>query len=1034
MEQGTGKSREVRLGLVMYGGVSLAIYINGVAQEFFHAVRGRGVYRLIKALTDSDIVVDVISGTSAGGVNGIMLGYALCNDRDFAATAGLWRTAGDINRLLLDPAKNQESAYALLDGEGYYQANLEEAFATMPALAERDEDPSPVTELDLFVTGTDVDGTLSTRFDDAGHPIDVKDHRTVFLLKHRRGRKEPFNPAFPPGSPASQPETTYKALATLARITSSFPAAFSPTHVGNDPPGDATVDGKLQLWGNLGKECYFLDGGVLDNKPFTSTIREIYYRLTDREVDRRLFYVEPDPERFAQPRTTTRPNVFQAAIAALVGIPGYESIGDDLQLIAERNSKVERYWRFASAISERLAETLSPPGEELLMRARRGEETAPGELSAALGEQTAFLYRRSRFVALSERVVRGILRQEGRDPYLDKHHTDERAKRAAAGRLYASFDRLEDPDDEILRLYDVEFRLRRLFHLVYLMYRKKLAVDDTTGGAYRDLWRALNRQIALLEIVKAAMEELIDRAPIPWKERDAADVWASVAAAFRTLIHTAGGETALLPEPYLRGSSCAALETALDQAALTRISAALKTRADVIIGTFADGRPPVPPEPFESILAATDRRERAAIATLFPQRPAEGAEPISAAYDEFLFLDAYLYPIETVAGLTEKDVIETVRISPLDARTAFSDRPASAKVSGDALYHFGGFFKRSWRSNDILWGRLDGLCQLVESLLKPERIREVLESRRTPAELRQLVAGPLAPEALLPRAGSPTHEAMGLWLGRLLADDPATREEALAPDEFDRFVRLLVEAAQFEVISDDLPVVIRDAVDEQTQWNRYRSGATPPGPAPLYEPGQRIFSTPGTGKLDPLFLTVAADELTSAAIARLTEPDDPPASRPGESALGRFFTERYQVGSEQFLRDIPPSALLETLSTALLDVRNTFLAILGSRADTVRKTLVYKIINASLMVFHGLAHLLRREPCWVVAAMIALAALALLTLVIGVVWWRELLFLNQVKDTGTVSFFRCFIFILLPLLVLVIEFSVLRWFGRRESA
>lgn len=1030
MEQGNVKSREVRLGLIMYGGVSLAIYINGVAQEFFRAVRGRGVYRLIKALTDSDIVVDVISGTSAGGVNGIMLGYALCNNRDFAATSLLWRTAGDINKLLLDPAVNRESAYALLDGEGYYQTNLEEAFAKMPALAEGDEDPSPVTELDLFVTGTDVTGTISTRFDDAGHPIDVKDHRAVFLLKHRRGRKEPFNPDFPSGSPPAKPETTYQALATLARITSSFPVAFPPTHVGNEPPGDATVDGKLQLWGNLGKECYFMDGGVLDNKPFTYTIREIYYRLTDREVDRRLFYVEPDPERFTQPRKTARPNVFQAAIAALVGIPGYESIGDDLQLIAERNSKVERYWRFASAISERLAETLSPQGVELLQRARRGEETAAGELSAALGEQTAFLYRRSRFVALSERVVRGILRQEGRDPYLDKHHKDEQVKRTAAGRLYASFDRLEDPEDEILRLYDVDFRLRRLFHLVYLMYRMKLPLEGQNGGAYRNLWRALNRQIELLEIVKAAMEEMIDRAPIPWEEREASTVWASVAAAFRALLHTAEGGSALLPAAYLQGSSCAELEALLDQTALTRISAALKARADAIVTTFADGRPLVPPEPFESIFAATDRRERAAVATLFPQNSAKESEPIHAAYDEFIFLDAYLYPIETVAGLTEKDVIETVRISPLDARMAFSNRPASAKVSGDALYHFGGFFKRSWRSNDILWGRLDGLCQLVESLLKPERIREVLETRRSPAELRQLVAGALAPATLFPRAGRHTHEAMELWLSRLLADDPATREEALAPEEFDRFVRLLVEAAQFEVISDDLPVVIRDAVDEQTEWNRFRSTATPPAPAPAYDPGQGIFYTPGKGELDPLFLTVAADELTNAAIQRLTRTDDPPASRPGESTLGRFFTDHYQVGSEEFLRDIPPSALLATLSTALLDVRNTFLAILGFRAERVRKALLYKIINGILVAFHGLTHLLRRDVYWVVALLITLAALSLLTLVIGVVWWREILF--QGRDTF--SLLWCFVFILLPLMVLGVEISVLGRFGRRETA
>ena len=67
------RSQECRLGLVMYGGISLAVYIYGVTQEFFNAVRGRGVYRLIKALTDSHVVVDIMSGTSAGGVNGILL-------------------------------------------------------------------------------------------------------------------------------------------------------------------------------------------------------------------------------------------------------------------------------------------------------------------------------------------------------------------------------------------------------------------------------------------------------------------------------------------------------------------------------------------------------------------------------------------------------------------------------------------------------------------------------------------------------------------------------------------------------------------------------------------------------------------------------------------------------------------------------------------------------------------------------------------------------------------------------------------------
>src|SRR3954453_13248904 len=92
--QSVDRSCEVRLGLVMYGGISLAIYIYGVASEFFNAVRGRGIYKLIKALTDADIVVDVISGTSAGGINGILLAYCLANELEFGEAASIWRDKG----------------------------------------------------------------------------------------------------------------------------------------------------------------------------------------------------------------------------------------------------------------------------------------------------------------------------------------------------------------------------------------------------------------------------------------------------------------------------------------------------------------------------------------------------------------------------------------------------------------------------------------------------------------------------------------------------------------------------------------------------------------------------------------------------------------------------------------------------------------------------------------------------------------------------------------------------------------------------
>jgi len=138
---------EVRFGVVMYGGVSLAIYINGVANELYElacatprlpamadpdASDTRKVYRKLSWLVndpalvsryrrhldgkESDpfavgavsgpvqtrFVVDVIAGTSAGGINGVFLAKALANAQPFKPLRDLWVKEGDIDLLLND--------------------------------------------------------------------------------------------------------------------------------------------------------------------------------------------------------------------------------------------------------------------------------------------------------------------------------------------------------------------------------------------------------------------------------------------------------------------------------------------------------------------------------------------------------------------------------------------------------------------------------------------------------------------------------------------------------------------------------------------------------------------------------------------------------------------------------------------------------------------------------------------------------------------------------------------------------------------
>jgi patatin-related protein len=237
------------------------------------------VYDLVKAIADTEIVVDIMSGTSAGGINGVFLAYALANGKDFRRAATLWRDKGDIMALLRKPS--DEEVNSVLDSEGYYQRELEGAFREMDDHPYGD--PSYESEIDLFVTGTDVHGRVFTEFDDEGHPIDVKDHRAVFMLSYRQGRKNEFSP------------DNVVALAKLCRLTSSFPVAFEPVHVSHPTKSlkkpsaaDAQVDEKLRIWGKLTHDAYFLDGGLLDNKPFSYTLNAIFGRVAERDVDRML--------------------------------------------------------------------------------------------------------------------------------------------------------------------------------------------------------------------------------------------------------------------------------------------------------------------------------------------------------------------------------------------------------------------------------------------------------------------------------------------------------------------------------------------------------------------------------------------------------------------------------------------------------------------------------------------------------------------------------------------------------------------------
>jgi hypothetical protein len=72
-----------------------------------------------------------------------------------------------------------------------------------------------------------------------------------------------------------------------------------------------------------------------------------------------------------------------------------------------------------------------------------------------------------------------------------------------------------------------------------------------------------------------------------------------------------------------------------------------------------------------------------------------------------------------------EQLIELVQVSA-DTPNAFDRRRTGGeKLAGLQLSHFGAFYKRSWRANDWMWGRLDAVGSLLRIVMDPARLRRL---------------------------------------------------------------------------------------------------------------------------------------------------------------------------------------------------------------------------------------------------------------------------------------------------------------------
>ncbi|MGP3689308.1 patatin-like phospholipase family protein [Streptomyces sp. IBSNAI002] len=339
-------SSELRLALAMRGGLSLAVWMGGACCETAALRRaaplpadgepepGDSVYRaLLGACGYDDVDIDVVVGTSAGGLNGVLLACHLVYGMPFdAGVRDVWLRLGDLEGLLRrsTPFRVPDS---LLRGDEVVFTQLRRSLDDLLATPQQTA-PRLARLLRLILTATRLrprrDWVRPTR----GAPLLVGRSNAFFRFRHRAPTTD-F-----PGDPHAEWRALNR-LAFAARTSSSFPGAFEPGRifVGGDAPAwdePPRVDmrGVSSETGhpdeNSGGCVELVDGGPLDNIPVAWAVRAIAGTPVTRKVDRWLLFLQPVPPFPPAPAAGGRRRVTRAvrlAVKSLAVKTGSESPG-----------------------------------------------------------------------------------------------------------------------------------------------------------------------------------------------------------------------------------------------------------------------------------------------------------------------------------------------------------------------------------------------------------------------------------------------------------------------------------------------------------------------------------------------------------------------------------------------------------------------------------------------------------------------------------------------------------------------------------
>ena len=802
---------EVRFAVVMYGGVSLAIYINGIAQEMLRWVRSTAtsanknvallpnncsadgelslsgterVYRKLSYILAADgsgktaaerleeaeqslannetirtrFVVDIVSGTSAGGINGIFLGKALANGQDMSGLENLWVKEGDVRTLINDkrsvegPVVLHDPPASLLSSQRMY-FELLKAFDSMEATS---ESSAPfVDELDLFVTTTDLSGvTLPIRLSDG--VVYERRHRNVLRFvysnidsgkaKDRNDFKAKFNPF----------------LAYAARCTSAFPAAFEPMCLCDT---DVILKGYLPYannencrsdsseWQRFYKDYLnpagvntvkfprrpFADGGYLDNKPFTYATETVARRQADLMITRKLIYIEPSPEHPEEESDLDRkPDAIENVSAALLSLPRYETIREDLQRVREHNRLVERVNSILGNI-----DTDKTKSTGWQTKSFTDEQWRRMDLSQVVQHKGIgyVAYHRLDVQAVSDDLAKLVTRVAGFDEESDYFMIIRSLIGGWRAKSYREHGEEKPSLNEFLFEFNLNYPMRRINFLRTKLAEKYqshpeeqtdlLAIKKVLNQAYKDL-QVTARQLRSRQKPPEAGAAKPESEPSPaykpiqdLKKKLAEATWKKLPENVRSTatdpvlefflgVHSTdgtltGGKTI---KDHCDAKARELLADSTILALFKPIAEALKNKIRPVKKNADDA--------CREVLRIKDKTSNNEAAP--PSADEECHVYLAYYYEYYDEYDRIIFPIIYGTEVGENSKVDIVRISPEDATALIDERESGChKLAGTALGHFGAFLDPLWRRNDIMWGRLDGAERIIKALLPNDR-------------------------------------------------------------------------------------------------------------------------------------------------------------------------------------------------------------------------------------------------------------------------------------------------------------------------